>query len=1417
MESTQDPDISTDLETTGFDLSAGKTWIYPENYPIRKYQYNIVKKALFFNTLVCLPTGLGKTFIAAVVMYNFWRWYPRGKIVFLAPTKPLVAQQIDACYNMMGIPSIESIELTGNVNHKARETAWFKKRVFFATPQVFHNDLENNIIPSELVKCVVIDEAHKALGKHSYCECIRILSQKNRYFRVLALSATPGNKIANVHQVVQSLCISHIELRDETSPDIMPYVNQRKTDIILVPLGDELEKFKDKYINIMDHHVKFLINCNVIRGQTANISKGKIFMILREFQKTPNQSGNNNQIKKALNILLTMYHAYELMIRHGLRAFYKFYQNHSDKFWMNSEIQLQELITEVQTYLGPFPDPQLFINGNIPEIPNNLVFGHNKFLKLKELLLHHFKMANSSGKDTRAIVFVEYRDIVSEVYILLLQARPLIRPQMFVGRSEQKQKSQLKAIEDFRQNFVNVLISTSIGEEGLDVGEVDLIICFDVSQKNPTRLVQRMGRTGRKRDGHIIVLVTNGKEHEALRSTMARRESLNSKILNTSDICSSLYQENPRMIPEVFNPECRKLHIHIKPKTPVKKDTKSKKIDNKKSNETSTKKAKTAKQSSIDEIKNTNQPSLSKFLVKKKFGEQPINDNDYSNDDDDFVKIVKPTIIETTILNNKINLIKPSNIKLLTCDNEAVDFLTLCAMKKSEEEMKSKKPKMDTTYVSLTESITNFVDFSIPSLDILDDLADYLSNIKIDLSLPKEPFQNDCDDDDDNFWSNNRYNTVSPVNIAINECTNVSKSKFEDLLNESTDSDDIADDENNINNQDTNVNVVEHSTSGTVINEKCSEQSDHFNPPNTNSYVPMDAEVSFFEDILNDSFESIENDFNTDNAENNKLKMSDSNNDSSKIINNKIQEKTNNSTLEKMLVNEQPKEKRSKHCESMYSITQAVNKIAQINSKDNVQPMLAEVKDIPQYVAQTSECASTSNKLLIQSNVQMSDYESEDDIFASELEEDLEINVPDNESTNNTNPKNETLPNSEQSIDKKLKCIGDNHFEIDDFEWNNDFEISSVSVANSKYFNLNSTNANEKNTDAVVSSFANDSMEDDTGSSEWISFQKKSKSEEREKNNSMKIAKKLSTIRHSFSNSISVDDQNDSENDFVINTNDIEKLNQLETNYFSEQKSQNYDTSIPSSSYSKDKTLKKFKTQGMTLNKLSSFKASDKYLKSQNFNKTSQSTQSRYMKSARDSSYKNKSISQKSKVRNQCEYIDYEAAVDNNDENSSESSGADEDLTNFISYTQHAQDESIHALYLQASKSPIKKSGAFVFKEPQVPTEIIDIYSQPCLEANETYLEDSFCVNNDDQDDDIDKSKHVHGYSILEAAEEILKNRKRKRNKSDRSENSVWKNRKKRKNNKIINNSSSNSSDDETEKLRAEIQNESMMLKGLHP
>jgi len=71
----------------------------------------------------------------------------------------------------------------------------------------------------------------------------------------------------------------------------------------------------------------------------------------------------------------------------------------------------------------------------------------------------------------------------------------------------------MQVMREFREGGYNTLVSTCIGEEGLDIGDVDLIVCFD-AHKSPIRLVQRMGRTGRKRQGRIVMLVTEGKEEQ---------------------------------------------------------------------------------------------------------------------------------------------------------------------------------------------------------------------------------------------------------------------------------------------------------------------------------------------------------------------------------------------------------------------------------------------------------------------------------------------------------------------------------------------------------------------------------------------------------------------------------------------------------------------------------------------------------------------------------------------------------------------------------------------------------------------------------------------------------------------------------------------------------------------------------------
>uniref|UniRef100_A0A915JSC2 Helicase ATP-binding domain-containing protein n=1 Tax=Romanomermis culicivorax TaxID=13658 RepID=A0A915JSC2_ROMCU len=118
----------------------------------------------------------------------------------MAPTKPLVAQQIEACYELMSINQDDIAEMTGTTQPSERLMKWRNKRIFFLTPQIIANDLITNgsEMNPDKIKCLVIDEAHKATGNYAYCQVVRALLQYTQQFRIVALSATPG-RAANVY------------------------------------------------------------------------------------------------------------------------------------------------------------------------------------------------------------------------------------------------------------------------------------------------------------------------------------------------------------------------------------------------------------------------------------------------------------------------------------------------------------------------------------------------------------------------------------------------------------------------------------------------------------------------------------------------------------------------------------------------------------------------------------------------------------------------------------------------------------------------------------------------------------------------------------------------------------------------------------------------------------------------------------------------------------------------------------------------------------------------------------------------------------------------------------------------------------------------------------------------------------------
>jgi Fanconi anemia group M protein len=275
------------------DSEAAKTWIYPTNYPVREYQLSITSEAMFRNTLVVLPTGLGKTLIASVVMFNYYRWFPQGLVVFMAPTKPLVQQQVEACFKVMGIPEHETALMDGSMSPSKRSQVWADARVVFCTPQVMDNDISKSRVPSERLTCIVVDEAHKATGSFAYVNVVQQLAALRRSrgdsrdtasgFRVLALSATPGSDTRKIQEVVTNLEIEHIECRFEDDVDVVGHTFDKLVESVAVAApkgGNNVRAQLKKLFNaLLVPPLKDLVADNVL--QTANPDNLNV-MVLNE-------------------------------------------------------------------------------------------------------------------------------------------------------------------------------------------------------------------------------------------------------------------------------------------------------------------------------------------------------------------------------------------------------------------------------------------------------------------------------------------------------------------------------------------------------------------------------------------------------------------------------------------------------------------------------------------------------------------------------------------------------------------------------------------------------------------------------------------------------------------------------------------------------------------------------------------------------------------------------------------------------------------------------------------------------------------------------------------------------------------------------------------------------------------------------
>ena len=550
-----------------------QTWVYPTNLgQIRTYQFNIVARGLYHNLLVALPTGLGKTFIAATIMLNWFRWTKSAQIVFVAPTKPLVSQQVDACFNTVGIPRSATTMLTGGISPGLRAEEWNTKRVFFMTPQTIVNDLKTGICDPKKIVLIVVDEAHRATGAYAYVEVIKFMRRFNTSFRVLALTATPGSKVESVQEVIDGLSISRTEIRTEESLDIREYVHPRNIETILFENSDEMVLLMDMYSKALQplvtklHGLNAYYNRDPMRMTPYGMNEARGKWMNSHAGRNANM-GVKGMVNAIFTVCAKLAHPIDLLKFHGIGPFYQNLESFRKETDEGSGGKYRKQVIEDEN----FRKMMSMVSG---WVHSKDFVGHPKMEYVQHVVLTHFVDVSEgrAGSDispahTRVMIFAHFRDSAEEVVKVLKRNEPMIRPHVFVGQANAKgsegmgQKHQLEVIEKFKNGVFNTLVATSIGEEGLDIGEVDLIICYDASA-SPIRMLQRMGRTGRKRAGNIVVTLMKGKEADSFAQAKDNYQKMQ-QMISEGDRFQYHDDLAPRIVPKGINPVVDKRVIEI--------------------------------------------------------------------------------------------------------------------------------------------------------------------------------------------------------------------------------------------------------------------------------------------------------------------------------------------------------------------------------------------------------------------------------------------------------------------------------------------------------------------------------------------------------------------------------------------------------------------------------------------------------------------------------------------------------------------------------------------------------------------------------------------------------------------------------------------------------------------------------------
>lgn len=470
------------------------------------------------NTMIVAPTALGKTIVAALVAAERLNTYNNSKVLILAPSKPLVVQHEESFRDFLKT-SVTSI--TGAIKPEERIKRWNDSQIICATPQTVESDLISGRYNLSDVSVLVFDECHRGVGSYSYVYLASKYMQESKNPLILGLTASPGWDEVKIQEVCKNLFIKDVVIKTEEDSDVEPYFNPVEVKWVKIELNQELKDIKLHLEKALKVRLKTLKTLGVIRS-VSNISKKDVLVAKGKAQ---NRIGRSIHPPKkcfiAVSILtavINILHSLELLETQGTTTLQKYFERLRKK--------------KTKAAKGLINDAEFQMAIGLTENAYKKGIDHPKLKKLINILKKELK-----NQKTRVIVFTQFRDSVENIYQHCTAEG--INAVKFFGQASREnekgltQKKQKEIIKAFKNGEYDVLISTSVAEEGIDIPAVDLVVLYE-PVPSEIRMIQRRGRTGRKHLGKMFILITKGTRDESYYWSSINKEKQMKKQLSNN-------------------------------------------------------------------------------------------------------------------------------------------------------------------------------------------------------------------------------------------------------------------------------------------------------------------------------------------------------------------------------------------------------------------------------------------------------------------------------------------------------------------------------------------------------------------------------------------------------------------------------------------------------------------------------------------------------------------------------------------------------------------------------------------------------------------------------------------------------------------------------------------------------------------